>query len=180
MTDWIRSQRVHFEQLLNSNVDEWQAIEMALNEASTPEALVWHDKSVPMLQLLALFALVDSQWIRISTYQDDDEFGLSIESILSSPQELCQWADQNDETSIFRWRRPCELPTGRISQPEVKQNDRNNIATVEFKIQGRLIRLAAGEVYENQDQSFDIKLMDESVLVQVDGRFPMEPQEEPA
>ena len=146
---------------------------MALNEASTAEALIWYDKSVPMLQLLALFAHVDNQWLRISTYQDDDEFGLSIEPI-PSPQELHQWADQNNETSIFRWRMACKLPTGKIAQVVVKQNDRNNIANVEFKIQGRLIQLTAGEVYENQDQSFDIKLMDESVLVQVDGRFPTE------
>lgn len=45
---------------------------------------------------------------------------------------------------------------------------------VELKIQSRLIRLAPGEVYENQDQSFDVRFMDESVLVQVDGRSPIE------
>lgn len=61
MTEWTHFQRVNFEQLLNSNVEEWQAIEMALNEASTPEALIWYHKSVPMLQLLSLFAHVDNQ-----------------------------------------------------------------------------------------------------------------------
>ena len=147
---------------------------MALNESPSPDALIWYDKSVPMLQLVALYALIDNEWIQISTYQDDDEFGLSIESIASTPEKCCRWDDQNDETFIFRWKRNCELPTGQISEVEIEQNDRNNIATVEIKILGRLIRLAAGEVHENQDQSFDIKFMDESVLVQVDGRSPIE------
>ena len=174
MTEWTHFQRVNFEKLLNSNVEEWQAIEMALNEASTPEALIWHHKSVPMLQLLSLFAHVDNQWLRISTYQDDDEFGLSIEPIPRAPQGSDQWADQVGNTSIFRWRVARELPTGKISQVAVKQNDRNNIAMVELKIQSHLIRLAPGEVYENQDQSFDVRFMDESVLVQVDERSPIE------
>ena len=174
MTEWTHFQRVNFEQLLNSNIDEWRAMEMALNEASTPEALIWYDKSVPMLQLLALFAHVDNQWLRISTYQDDDEFGLSIEPIPRAPQESDQWAGQVGNTSIFRWRMACELPTGKISQVTVKQNDRNNIAIVELKIQSHLIQLAAGEVHEKQDQSFDVRFMDESVLVQVDGRSPIE------
>ncbi len=173
MSDWIESQLNAFQSLRDSSLDEWQVVEMALNEAATPEALVWYDSSVPMLQLLTLFVHVDSQWKRISTYQDDDEFGLSIDPIVAIPEDSRRWPDQNGEPSIFRWRVADELPTGQLSHVVVKQNERGNIATVEFRIQDRLIQLSAGEVYENNNNTFDVMFMDESVLVQVDGRSPI-------
>lgn len=175
MSDWIESRINAFQSLDNSTLDEWQVVEMALNEAATPDALVWYDSSVPMLQLLKLFVRVDNQWQRISTYQDDDEFGLSIDSIGTIPEDSRRWPDQNGEPSIFRWRVADELPTGQLSNVVVKQNDRGNIATVEFQIKDRLIKFSAGEVYENNDNTFDVKFMDESVLIQVDGRSPIAP-----
>jgi len=166
MSDWIESQLNAFRSLNNSAVSEWQIVEMALNEAATEDGLVWHDSSVPMLQLLTLFVLVDNQWQEITTYQDDDEFGLSTKPIPEIDEDSRRWPDVNGEPSIFRWRVLEELPIGRLSHVLVRQNDRGNISSVEFLIRDRLIQLSAGEVYENDDNTFDVKFMDESVLVQ--------------
>lgn len=173
MSEWIESQLSSFRSLDESSLSEWQIVEMALNEAATSDALVWYEQSVPMLQLLTLFVHVDSQWKQISTYQDDDEFGLSIDAVMSIPDESRRWPDVNGEPSIFRWRVADELPTGQLSNVLVQQNDRGNIETVEFQIQDRMIQLKPGEVYENDDNQFDVKFMDESVLVQVDGCSPI-------
>ena len=167
MSVWIESQLSAFQSLEGSPLTQWRAVEMALNEAGTEDGLIWYDKSVPMLQLLTLFALIDNQWREIATYQDDDEFGLSIKPIPKIDDEMRRWPSKSGELSIYRLRVPDELPRGRVSQLSVRQNGRGNIASVEFLIQDRVIQLLAGEVYETHENTFEVKFMDESVLVQV-------------
>ncbi|NQV22915.1 MAG: hypothetical protein HQ518_00985 [Rhodopirellula sp.] len=139
---------------------------MALNEPVAESDLIWLHPSVPMFQMLALFGCVHGTWHEFSTYQDDDEFGICIKRLDASAMHV------EELSPIYRYRSAHELPTGVISDASYRQNDRRNIASIHLRVNGKAIELSSGEIYECQDGSFEIKMMDESVLVQIDGRSP--------
>ncbi|MFO0965656.1 MAG: hypothetical protein U0793_08745 [Gemmataceae bacterium] len=165
MNEWVEQQTAFLQALTSCTVLRWQGLEMALRDAGgLPE---WQDGSMPFLQLVRLdVVLGDGGRSSVITYQNDDRWGLCRKDGLP-PSRLR--TDEPD--SIYRWRWLDTLPTGRIGGLSVRLNE-GDIAEVKLDVEGRELRLLAGEVYERNDGSLRIVLMDESVLVQVDGRRP--------
>jgi hypothetical protein len=140
---------------------------MALREAGEDNQPNWRDRSIAFLQLSRLdLTLAESPTTSIITYQNDDRWGLYREDGLP-PSRLC--TDEAD--CIFRSRTFDELPRGQIRGVLVSLNE-GDIEEIRLDVEGREIRLWAGEVYEENDGSLRVVTMDESVLVQVDGRHP--------
>ena len=167
MSDWLESHLLTLRSLVGATVSGWKCIEMALNEPGDGSDVTWSHHSVPMLQLLVLYACINDTWHSFATYQDDDEWGICLTITDGNPGYA------RGMSPIFRFRSLPELPTGAIIDVSVNQNDRRNIASIDLRLRDTTVNLFAGEVYENDDGYFAITLMDESVLVQIDGRSPV-------
>jgi hypothetical protein len=148
-------------------VTRWFGIEMALRDAGPDGLPDWQDESVPFLQLSRLnLILADGTRAAIITYQNDDRFGLCRDDTLPPFEFLT-----SEPGSIFRERPLDELPPGEIRSVSVLTSD-GDIAEVRLDVDGREVLLWAGEVYEQADSTLRVVPMDESILVQVDGRRP--------
>ena len=167
MNEWVEQQVAYLRALSGCTVLRWQGIETALRDAGEGEQLNWRDGSIPFLQLSRLdLSLAGRPTTSIITYQNDDRWGLYRKDGLPLSR-LC--TDQGD--NIFRSRTLDELPRGQIRGVLVSLNE-GDIEEIRLDVEGREIRLWAGEVYEENDGSLRMATMDESVLVQVDGRHP--------
>jgi hypothetical protein len=166
MTDWLESQLLTLRSLVGTTISHWKCIEMALNEPDDESDLTWYHHSVPMLQLHVLYACINDTWHSLTIYQNDDEWGIYLTMTDGNP------TDAQGMSSSFRFRSLPELPTGEIFDVSFNQNDRQNIASIDLCFRDTTLNLLAGEVYENHDGSFAIALLDESVLVQIDGHSP--------
>jgi hypothetical protein len=165
--EWVEQQTAFLRALTGCVVLRWHGLEMALRDAGGDGFPEWQDDSVALLQLGRLdIVLEDGSQTSVITYQNDDRWGLYRKDGLP-PSRL----RTNEPDSIYRWRPLDTLPTGRIRGMSVTLNE-GDIAAVELDVEGRELRLLAGEVYEQNDGSLRVVLMDESVLVQVDGRKP--------
>jgi hypothetical protein len=167
MSDRVESQLLSLRSLIGSTISQWTCIEMAFNESDDDSDLIWHHPTVPMLQLLVLYVRTNGTWHAISTYQSGDEWGICLSRSDESP------SDARNMSPIFRFRELPELPTGVIVDVLCNTNDHGNIASVDLRLHHKTINLLAGEIYEGRDGSFEIKFMDESLLVQTDGHVPI-------
>lgn len=167
MSEWVELQTTFLRTLTGCEVVRWQGIEMALREAGPSGIPDWRDASAPFLQLYRLDAvLADGREISITTYQNDDRWGLYWTDAL--PMSRLR---RDEPNGIFRLPGLDTLPKGKIRAVSVVL-DEGDIAAVTLDVAGRNVRLWAGEVYEQNDGSLQVVPMDESVLVQVDGRHP--------
>lgn len=169
MKDWIEQQVDGLNALCGGDVARWIGIEMAVREDPKPQ---WFDDSVDVLQLGRLDLVISSgAVVPLVTVQDQDStvvaWGLCRRDDLP-PLEL----EPHEPSSIYRTRVLSELPTGRITSVNVVQKSHGVIARVSLDVQGQEVSLRPGEVYEQWDGSLRIVEMDESILVQVDGRRP--------
>lgn len=167
MTEWVERQAASLRALNGNRVARWHGIEMALRESGSGGLSDWQDESIPFLQLNRLdLMLANGIVASIITYQSDDRWGLCRRDALP-PSRL----PTDEPGSIFRSRPLDELPTGEIQGVTIATKE-SDIAEVKLDVEGQEVRLWAGEVYEQNDNSLRVIPMDESVLLQVDGRRP--------
>ena len=177
---WRHNYHADFKSFEGCVVSKWYGAEMALNEpsfGSRDKALTWHHDSVPFLQFgLSLHFCADAKWYSIRTFQHEQAWGIEVIKPIKRPA----WKKENDlfvdcveVPSIYREREIAELPVGKVQSVTVKKFDSVNIAAVMFQINGCLVDILAGEVYEQADGTFIVLPEDESVLVQVNGKRPV-------
>ncbi|MEN6498676.1 MAG: hypothetical protein ABFD16_30595 [Thermoguttaceae bacterium] len=169
MNDWVQEQIAALKSMYGKTVRRWIGLEMALrdNDGGLPE---WENASIPFLQLERIDAVLeDGETARIVTYQNDDQWGIW------RHDQLVALLPHSSEFAIYRTRELDELPLGEITNVEVEADDRGDIAAVRFLVAGHCLTLRAGEVYEESDGSLKIVWMDESILLDVDGRKPNRP-----
>lgn len=169
MNDWVQEQIAALKCMYGKTVRQWIGLEMALrdNVRGLPE---WENASIPFLQLERIDAMLDEgETARIVTYQNDDQWGIW------RHDQFVDLLPHSSEFDIYRTRELDELPLGEITDVEVKVNDRGDIAAVQILVAGHCLTLRAGEVYEESDGSLKIVWMDESILLDVDGRRPIRP-----
>jgi hypothetical protein len=155
---WLAGQQSGFESLLGRSVSGWRGVEMAFREDG-PEGPRFTDSTLPFLQLRELTLLLSREVHRtVRTYQDDDNFGLSITDAVE--------VDRRTWDGIFR-HGELDLPVGPVTLVDVRFDDAT-LAEVSFVIGGSPLLLIAGEVYENYDDTLEVHRFDESVLAFTD------------
>ena len=167
MKNWVNQQIEFLNALRGNTIIDWLGIEMAVRESGKNGLPQWYDDSIEMLQFDRVDMIFpNSQFSSIITYQNDDHWGLYRKDDLPILK-----FDNNEPTSIFRERHFVELPIGKIDSVEIKlDNDSNDISEINILICGKLINLMAGEVYEDLNDKLKTVNMDESILIQVDGK----------
>ena len=155
-------------QLNGLRVVKWSGLEMAARER-TSEPPVWYSHEAPMLQFVYLnIEFSNHSALSLATYQNDNEWGLLLtDGIQRSDLET------SETNCIYRNRVIKELPCGKISGLEVAHSETGDICKLTFNIEDQPISFRSGEIYENNDGSLNVMYMDESILIQVDGKMPV-------
>lgn len=164
---WLQSQIELMESLRGKTITRWVGIEMALRETDDgiPE---FRHRSVNYLQMSRLDAeLKDEQTARIMTSQNDTVFGLV------RFDHLADIHAHTDEvgTEFYCDRFVTELPIELVDDVKVL-TDSDVIAAVHISIGADRISMFAGEVYDDYDNIYSVRFLDESVLVQLNGERP--------
>ncbi|MDX8048753.1 hypothetical protein SK571_05135 [Lentzea sp. BCCO 10_0798] len=167
---WWADRAREFADLRSRHVRSWIGVEWALRE-DVPESgpHVFHDPSVPCLQLWGLQAVLDDG--ELFTVGTCAHFGDSSTCGLWRHQDLDErvrdsrtWAEPGRGT---RWRVLSELPAGPVGDVTCFA-DEGVLAEVLLKIGGRPLLLMAGELYETWTDELDFHRLDESVLAFTD------------
>lgn len=164
---WLETQTNLFNSLQGKIVKRWVGIEMALRETDDgiPE---YRHPTVNYLQLSRLDAeLKDEPTARFMTSQDNDIFGLiRYDEVADIPAN-----EHEDRSGFYCPREVSELPIGKIDEVSVVGLTQV-ISEVHLLIDGMRVVLYAGEIYEDRELNYEVRFLDECVLVQVDGARP--------
>ncbi|MEV6923295.1 hypothetical protein AB0M46_02115 [Dactylosporangium sp. NPDC051485] len=153
--DWVQRQASAFLALQGHVLGSWQGIEMAVRGADTHVEFGGPD--VPCLQLLTLrMTLANDSPVVVTTYQDNDAFGLAIGTSGNWPAE--------EPGAGYRMRDLPELPTGQVQEVSAYL-DGDLLAEVTLRVGGQELLLAAGEADEDHSGRLVWHRLDESVLV---------------
>lgn len=163
MNSWIEQLEKEFYGLEGAVVNKWDCIEVALSE----DPLRWNNPDIEYLQCDRIdIHFKDGTVFSLITCQNNDEFGLYMKNDLS-PIDV-----SDNPLSIFKYRILDELPAGKIKEVFLKKSGKNNISTLCLTINDKKVSFFAAEVDQHSDGYFFIREMDESILVQLNGRKP--------
>ena len=123
-----------------------------------------------MLQFCSLDFDCNEQAYRLQTAQVDDLWFLGINQSPHAPATI-----ECAPNSIFREREVSELPIGSIDDVQIHLNDQNYVERLELTIKDHNITIQPGEIYEEARTDPRIVFLDESLLIQVDGKKPRLP-----
>lgn len=154
-----------FAALKGHRVVRWLGSEEALAE----NPVVWRHDSVPYTQFgridIHLGSDLESDTVALLSQMEDgsDFHGLYLQQFEDplSPEDA-------EEDGIFRTRELHELPVGLIERVEVRAESELKNLELFLWVGGVQLSFLAGEVWED----FRIRVPDESILVQVDGKRP--------
>ncbi len=163
MTTFVDDQISRFRALVGRKILSWCGTEMALRVRGVTGAPDFHDPTVPYFQFLHLNVRIENQDpLSITTYQNDTNWGL-MQSASTEPLP-----EYHEPDSIYRSRPLPEFPGGVIDAVEVHRGDLGDLERVVLALGDSTVSLIAGEVYEADDGSLDVRLGgDESVLVEI-------------
>lgn len=167
-SDWIDQNVKNLRSLRGRSITGWAGVEMALREVGPDGRPVWHDESVPYLQLHRLdLSLREGEVFTIVTCQNNDQWGLwgDYATAAVDPRGF-------EAGGIYRARALVELPVGEVDDVRVLAEGTGDIAEILLIVKDRKVSMRPAEVQEELDGSLRIIEMDECVLVQVDGRMP--------
>ena len=152
--------------LQNQNIVCWIGVEMAFSEGTESTPVIWEHPSIPFMQFDRLEAILDNgNVVNLLSRIDDGSnwFGIYARSLTSSLLRL----EPYEDGSIFRTRFVSEIPAGKVSSIKVKLDDAGNVLEFSLCIGSSTIRIVSGEVYDNEDGSYWISQVDETLLVQI-------------
>lgn len=134
----------------------------------------WEDPSIPFLQFIWLDLQLDTgQVLRLISQMEDGSGHHGF--YLKEMDELPGLQVSDDPSSIFRDRALTELPLGELEIVELRMDGPNATVEMRLALSGSELRLGAAEVYEEHDGSVRIVELDESILIQLDGKHPSRP-----
>lgn len=165
--NWLDIQVEIFNALQGKTVKRWVGIEMALRDTDDciPE---YRHPTVNYLQMSRIDAeLKEVPTARFMTSQDNDIFGLiRFDGLADIPT-----SDHEDRSGFYCPREILELPVGKIDEVSVVGLTQV-ISEVHFRIAGQRVSMYAGEIYEDRELNYEVRFLDECILVQVDGTRP--------
>lgn len=155
---WQQRQRRAAEALLGTRITGWTAVEMAIVEVGPDGSPLFEVAGIECLQLWRLELETADGLKAINTYQNNDLWGLQVES---AAQRSVHEVD-----GIFRRRRLSELPTGDVEAVTVRRAVPTlDVAEIELEVSGATVTLVAGEIEEHVGARLSFRWLDESVLV---------------
>lgn len=158
MNEWVSNQVLEFSQLTGRRTSSFDGVEMAIRVDDGTGVPQFFDKSVPCLQFSVLYVHFDDGAVAaVGTYQDNDEFGLCVDWRAPPLDAGCE--------GIFRFREVPELGVGLVGSVTTTLSSRGNLSEVGIFVADREIRLVAGEIYENFDDSLTFCRDDAHVLI---------------
>jgi len=144
-------------------IDEWLICEMALFEDGDLGYPEFEHPDCPFIQAQVIqMRLSNGRFVGVSTYQDNDIFGILVEQ---SPQPRLVYEPFVDDKSIYRFSNVSKLPLGLIEDVSVARDKEHNVTEILLSISSQKVTLKAGEVYEEDNNRYQIKECDESVLL---------------
>ncbi len=142
-------------------------------EMFAPGEMVWSHPDVPCLQFADVCAtLADGKTLSLRSQFNDGSgvHGLYVETVMDKGIEPAE-----PLSGIFRHREISEIPTGRMTILQVRREGAtSNVIELHVRIGSTVVQFLSGEVYERDGDRFEVVELDESVLIQVDGKFPGE------
>ncbi|MGJ7558927.1 hypothetical protein ACSFBI_33700 [Variovorax sp. RB3P1] len=166
-------------------VISWTGCEMALSDNGTwvldnaglesfqSGEVQWSHPAVPHLQMIEVVLSMDDGRNLSLLSQHEDGTGVHGLYLLSGPHTSPQLT--TPESGIYRARELGELPTGPMQVLELRRDVSNSIIEMVLRVNSSVIRFLSGEVYERDGNRFEIIEVDESILIQVDGKKPRLP-----
>lgn len=174
-----------FSDLDRQVVVSWKGCEMALSENGAwvlddagiesfrSREVQWTHPAVPYLQMTeVVLSLADGRTFSLLSQQEDGT-GVHGLYLISGLHESSQ--PTASAAAIFRARELVELPKGAMQVSELHRDGANNVIELVLRVDSSVIRLLSGEVYEREGNRFEIVEVDESILIQVDGKSPCAP-----
>jgi hypothetical protein len=159
LAEWVEKQVRTAQLLVGRHVESWSGVEMAFREVGPNGHPDFDHSAAPCLQLLFLDAHLDDQsTLAIVTYQNNNEFGLSIDVNRDISDAAANW------DGIYRFRQ-LALPFGRIESFGWQLSQSGDLTEVCFDISGAPLWMIAGETHETWSGELEFHRFDESVLV---------------
>jgi hypothetical protein len=159
LAEWVEKQVRTAQSLVGRYVESWSGVEMAFREVGASGHPDFDKSAAPCLQLFFLAAQLDDQsTLAISTYQNDNEFGLSIDANRDISDAARNW------DGIYRFRQ-LALPLGRIESFGWQLSHSGDLTEVLFDVSGSPLWMIAGETHETWAGELEFHRFDESVLV---------------
>lgn len=160
-----------FSQLAGHTIVSWVGTKMALSAGPQGEGpIVWEHPSIQYLQLISIdMMLSDGEVYRVLSQSDDGSgyYGLYLERQVAMEAPSCP-----ESGCIYRTRMLNELPIGAATIAVRESDGPSAVLRVEAIVDGSMVTLLSGEVYERDEGNFFVAERDESILVQVDGVRP--------
>ena len=164
-------------------VVRWTGCEMAMAEGGSwemdasgmesfaPGEIVWSHPNVPYLQFVDVcVTLADGQTLSLQS-QCEDGTGVHGLYVGSAMDKGLMRIDSS--SGIFRHRELSELPTGLMTILKLRRDGTtSNVIEIHVLIGSTVVQFLSGEVYEREGGRFEVVELDESILIQVDGKIP--------
>ena len=162
----------------------WSGVEMALGggatdlETSAPEdgkwdttPPIWRVAEVPFAQFVQIdIDLSDGSVVQLASQLDDGSGFHGLYLLLLGNTGIKHRA--SEPGSIYRVVSLPTVPIGELAVSVLRRDDSNAVIEAEIAVGATKLRLISAEVYERDDGSFEIREVDESVLLQVEGASP--------
>ncbi|MGJ7501331.1 hypothetical protein ACSFBF_13295 [Variovorax sp. ZT5P49] len=166
-------------------VVSWAGCEMALSESGAwvldntgqesfrPGEVQWSHPAVPHLQMIeVVISLADRRNFTLLS-QHEDGTGVHGLYLISGSHASSRLTTPAAE--IYRVRELVELPKGPMQVLELRRDAANSVIELLLRVDSSVIRFLSGEVHEREGNRFEIVEVDESILIQVDGKKPRVP-----
>lgn len=157
---WVAGQVAAARSMEGAYVHRWEAEEWPVIADDPEDGVRREAPPLPCLQLSYLvMRLDDGPPVRITTYQNDDIFGLAVAR--RDPPDLAVGPHEPVTSRTLD-----ELPTGPITAVQVHLCDTtDDVAEIEVTVGSTTLVIVAGEVDLDQDDQLRWYWLDESVLV---------------
>ncbi len=160
LNEWVQRHVDMAKSLVGEVVDRWDGVEMAIRSNDDESEFWFSDAQVPCLQMFLIDLWTrDGAAVRFNVYQNDAEFGLTVER---SPEPH---GKTSEVVNGYRGRALDELPVGEIRRVVVAISGQGDLSEIELDVAGQFVLLVAGETYETWTDRIEFRRYDESVLV---------------
>ncbi|MES2072003.1 MAG: hypothetical protein V4488_16725 [Pseudomonadota bacterium] len=150
-------------------VSQADALGNVVNEY-TP--IIWEHASVPYRQFTGIdIYMADGEVLSLLSQIDDGSgyYGLYL---LERQREDTDRVEQRETSSIYQVLDLIELPVGVAGVSVNRQNGENAVLEATISIGKNVVRIVAGEVYDDEHGVFRIVEPDETILLQLNGERP--------